>query len=147
MGVSLIFVMGVVGLGVAAVLIAVVAVIALSRRDDFVNPFSSGKTAVKNKMPVDLPKNIAPPVFQQPKTDQEAALVDWLIEQASAQTGVMLAHDPIVRDRMLNAVRIALQELKEQEATKISLPFLTADPSGPKHFELRFTRQMADQVR
>ncbi|NUM46701.1 MAG: Hsp70 family protein [Anaerolineales bacterium] len=148
MGLSLLILIAVVGLGVVAVVVAIVVVLALSRREDFVNPFSGPKASPpppKNISP-EVPQTIAPNLYTAPALDGEAALVDWLIGQASAQTRIKLEHDPMVRERMLNAVRNAMRDLETQDTTQISLPFLAADTTGPKHFEIKITRSMLDQM-
>ena len=145
MGLSIIVLAAVIGLGVVVMLVMVVMIVALSRREDFINPFSSSKPTRERstKEPkVDSPR-MAPPLIG----EEEAALVDWLLDQASEQTGVNLKGDPMAVERIANAARLARQELEEQESTLISLPFLTADGSGPKHFELTLTRNMLDQLR
>lgn len=70
------------------------------------------------------------------------AVTAWLLAQAFEQTGVRVADDRIARARIGDAARQALQALKAQEAVTISLPFLTADASGPRHFEIRLTRSV-----
>jgi molecular chaperone DnaK len=74
------------------------------------------------------------------------AVVGWLINQAFEQTGVKVADDKMAYDRILNAARKAVDELKTQDAVTISLPFLTADAAGPKHVEARLTRQAIQEL-
>jgi len=137
------------GLGALAAVILVIVVVVISRREDFVNPFSNRKTERQpaREASVSATKNVAPPYSFRSEGDQEQALVDWLVSQASAQTGVNLSRDQMVQERIVNAVRNAMQELEGQDEAVISLPFLTADGSGPKHFEMTFTRKMMDQLR
>ncbi len=148
MGLSIILVIVCLGLAVVGAIVAVIVVIAVSRREDFVNPFGGRKpeSLMSQEVVYATPKEAPSVRGVDPVADQETAWVDWLVAQASAQTGVKLEGDPMVRERMINAVRNALVELKEQDTTTINLPFLTADPTGPKHFEIKFTRQMRDQI-
>jgi hypothetical protein len=74
------------------------------------------------------------------------AVADWLMAQATQQTGVKLTGQPMVYDRIINATRNALYELAAQESAAISLPFLTADQNGPKHLQTTLTRQMVDEL-
>lgn len=145
LGLTSIILIFVVGFGIVAAIIGVVVVIAISRRNDYVNPLPIPKPHSENVSPT-VPKNVPSHLYSAPATDQETALVDWLVAQASAQTRVDLSADPVVRDRLLNAARIALDNLQTQETTQIILPFLAADPQGPKHFEMTFTRAMRDQL-
>jgi hypothetical protein len=137
-----------VGLGVFGAILLVVIVVVLSRREDFVHPVSGRKSDPQpvREVSVEALKNIPSNPHFLSIEDQEQVLVDWLLAQASEQTGVNLTGDQMVQDRMVNAVRNAMKDLDGQDSTTISLPFLTADGSGPKHFEMTFTRQMMDQI-
>ncbi|HNB52622.1 MAG TPA: Hsp70 family protein [Anaerolineales bacterium] len=140
-----------IGLGLVVVVVILVIVVANSRKEDYVNPFSTPTNHAPNPPPganisPEVPRNVAPHLYKAPANDQETVLVDFLIGQASAQTGMNLSNDPMVRERMVNAVRLALQNLEEKESAQINLPFLAADAQGPKHFEFKLTRSMMDQV-
>jgi hypothetical protein len=74
------------------------------------------------------------------------AVIHWLLTQAFEQTGVRVADDRLAYDRIVQAAHKALQDLKTQTAVTISLPFLTADASGPKHFEIRLTREVIQDL-
>ena len=88
-----------------------------------------------------LPKRFAPPADR-----EEQAVVAWLLSQAFEQTGVKVADDKVAYQRMVEAAQNALRELKTQAAVTISLPYLTADASGPKHFEIRLTRDVIKEL-
>jgi hypothetical protein len=69
-------------------------------------------------------------------------VVNWLLSQAFEQTGVKVADDKLAFQRIVEAADKAVRELKTQPVVTISLPYLTADASGPKHLEARLTREM-----
>ena len=69
-------------------------------------------------------------------------VVNWLLSQAFEQTGVKVADDKLAFQRIVEAATKAVAELKTQPVVTISLPYLTADASGPKHLEARLTREM-----
>jgi Hsp70 protein len=69
-------------------------------------------------------------------------VVTWLLSQAFEQTGVKVADDKMAFQRIVEAADKAVRELKTQPVANISLPYLTADASGPKHVEARLTREM-----
>ena len=77
---------------------------------------------------------------------QLQAVVDWLLTQAFEQTGVRVADEPLAYQRITEAARKAMRELQTQEVASISLPFLTADANGPKHFEARLTRAVIREL-
>jgi hypothetical protein len=69
-------------------------------------------------------------------------VVNWLLSVAFEQTGVKVADDKLAFERIVNAADKAVRELKNQPVVTVSLPYLTADASGPKHLEARLTREM-----
>jgi hypothetical protein len=84
----------------------------------------------------------APPI-----SDREVrAVVSWLLSQAFEQTGIRVADDRLAYQRIVEAAQKAVVELKQQDSTDVSLPYLTADASGPKHLEARLTREMIEEL-
>ncbi len=73
-------------------------------------------------------------------------VVNWLLSQAFEQTGIRVADDRLAYDRIVTAAQKAVEQLKKEPAADISLPFLTADASGPKHLEARLTREMIQEL-
>lgn len=67
-------------------------------------------------------------------------LVNWLLDRAFEQTGVPVANDALARERIVEAASKAMEDLRTGGSASISLPFLVADASGPKHFAVRFKR-------
>lgn len=88
----------------------------------------------------------APKLFASANDREEQAVVAWLLSQAFEQTGVKVADDKVAYQRIVEAAQKALRELKTQNAVTISLPFLTADAHGPKHFEIRLTRDVIREL-
>jgi hypothetical protein len=81
-----------------------------------------------------------------PAEHEVRVVVNWLLVQAFEQTGIRVADDRLAYDRIVSAAQKAVEELKKQAAAEISLPFLTADASGPKHLEARLTREMIAEL-
>ena len=97
--------------------------------------------------PLPLSRLVSPTDAATAALDRETrAVVGWLLSQAFEQTGAHIADDKLAYDRILTAAKKAVQELKVQEAVTISLPFLTADTSGPKHLECRLTREAIQEL-
>ena len=65
--------------------------------------------------------------------DIDARLMDALIAAFIADTNIDLRKDPVALQRLKDAAERAKIELSTVDETEISLPFLTADASGPKH--------------
>jgi len=84
-----------------------------------------------------------------PRTSEDRevqVVIGWLLSQAFEQTGVKVADDKVAYQRIAEAARKAVQALKTQKSVTISLPFLTADATGPKHFETQLTREVIQEL-
>jgi len=78
--------------------------------------------------------------------DFDKRLVDWLAEEFRRQQGIDLRKDRQALQRLTEAAEKAKIELSSALETTISLPFVTADATGPKHLELKLTRAKFDQL-
>ena len=65
--------------------------------------------------------------------DIDDLLIDWLIAEFKKETGIDVANQKMVLQRLKEAAEKAKIELSSAQTTEINLPFLTADASGPKH--------------
>ncbi len=72
--------------------------------------------------------------------DIDQRIVEWLIEEFKAETGIDLRKDKMALQRLREAAEKAKKELSTMMETTISLPFIAADASGPKHLERKLTR-------
>ncbi|MGM0381142.1 MAG: molecular chaperone DnaK, partial [bacterium] len=70
--------------------------------------------------------------------DQE--IIDWMAEEFKGKHGIDLRDDTMALQRLKEAAEEAKVELSSTKQTKINLPFVTADDSGPKHLDLELTR-------
>ncbi len=76
----------------------------------------------------------------------DKAVVDWLAEEFKKDYGIDLRDDKQALQRLTEAAEKAKIELSTTLETQISLPFITADASGPKHLEMRLTRAKFDDL-
>ncbi len=67
-------------------------------------------------------------------------IIDWLIEEFQKTEGIDLRKQPEAMQRMKEAAEKAKCELSTTTQTDISLPYITADASGPKHLTAALTR-------
>lgn len=74
------------------------------------------------------------------------AVVAHLIESFHANEGIDLTTDNLAMHRLHEAAERAKSELCSEGASKISLPFISADASGPKHLELSLGRAKFEQL-
>jgi molecular chaperone DnaK len=78
--------------------------------------------------------------------DFDKVLVNWLIKDFKEKEGVNLVTDIQALQRLTEAAEKAKMELSTVEKTKISLPFITADQTGPKHIDQELTRDVFEKL-
>ena len=78
--------------------------------------------------------------------DFDKRLVDWIAEEFKRDQGIDLRKDRQALQRLTEAAEKAKIELSSAVETTISLPFVTADASGPKHLEMKLTRAKFEQL-
>ena len=78
--------------------------------------------------------------------DFDKRVVDWLAEEFRREQGIDLRQDRQALQRLTEAAEKAKIELSSVVETTLSLPFITADATGPKHLEMRLTRAKFEQL-
>ena len=78
--------------------------------------------------------------------DFDKRIVDWLAEDFKKESVIDLRKDRQALQRLTEAAEKAKIELSSIVETHISLPFVTADQTGPKHLEASLTRAKFDQL-
>ncbi len=76
----------------------------------------------------------------------DKAVVDWLVAEFKKSQGIDLSQDRMALQRLYEAAEKAKVELSSTQETQISLPFVTADQSGPKHLDMRLTRAKLNEL-
>ncbi len=80
--------------------------------------------------------------------DFDGRIMSFLLEQFKAETGLDLSDDVMAIQRIKEAAEAAKCELSTSQATEVSLPFIAADHTGPKHLQVQLTQsQVEDLVR
>ena len=72
--------------------------------------------------------------------DIDKIVMDYLIAEFKRDTGIDLSNDKQALQRLKEAAEKAKIELSSTLKTTVSLPFITADATGPKHLEIEITR-------
>ena len=72
--------------------------------------------------------------------DFDAVLTQHIIDEFKKSDGIDLSKDNLALQRVRESAEKAKIELSSTAQTDISLPFITADASGPKHLNLKITR-------
>ncbi len=69
--------------------------------------------------------------------------MEYLLEQFKQSTGIDLSGDMMAMQRIKEAAEAAKCDLSTSEVTEVSLPFIAADHTGPKHLQLQAHPQPA----
>jgi len=78
--------------------------------------------------------------------DFDKKIMDWLLEDFQKSTGIDLKQDRMALQRLKEAAEKAKCDLSSAMETTITLPFISADASGPKHISRSLTRDKFEQL-
>ena len=78
--------------------------------------------------------------------DFDDEIVTYLINEFKKDNGIDLRTDKLALQRLKEAAEKAKIELSSATQTEINLPFITADKTGPKHVNLKFTRSKLEAL-
>lgn len=78
--------------------------------------------------------------------DFDEELLNHLVKEFKAEQGIDLSSDTLAMQRLREAAEKAKRELDGLKQTDVSLPFITADASGPKHLNLKVTRAQFEGI-
>ena len=78
--------------------------------------------------------------------DWDQAILTWVAEEFLKSDGIDLRKDRQALQRLREAAEKGKIELSTLSETEISLPFITADASGPKHLQIKLTRSKFEQL-
>jgi molecular chaperone DnaK len=78
--------------------------------------------------------------------DFDKKITDYMIADFKQKEGIDLSGDKMALQRLREAAEKAKKELSSSTTTNINLPFITANETGPKHFEMDLTRAKFDEL-
>ncbi|MBL9029436.1 MAG: molecular chaperone DnaK [Caedimonas sp.] len=78
--------------------------------------------------------------------DFDQQIIDYLADEFKKEQGIDLRKDRLALQRLKEAAEKAKIELSSTTQTEVSLPFITADASGPKHFNIKLTRAKLESL-
>ncbi|MDQ0254343.1 molecular chaperone DnaK [Evansella vedderi] len=78
--------------------------------------------------------------------DFDQVIIDYLVAEFKKDNGIDLSQDKMALQRLKDAAEKAKKDLSGVSQTQISLPFITADASGPKHLELNLSRAKFEEL-
>jgi molecular chaperone DnaK len=78
--------------------------------------------------------------------DFDQVIINHLVSEFKKENGIDLSQDKMALQRLKDAAEKAKKDLSGVTSTQISLPFITADASGPKHLELTLSRAKFEEL-
>ena len=78
--------------------------------------------------------------------DIDILIINYLAEKFKKEYGIDLRNDKTAYQRLKEAAEKAKIELSTMQSTRISLPFITADATGPKHLEEELDRYQFEEM-
>lgn len=78
--------------------------------------------------------------------DFDAKILDFFAEEFKRDTGIDVKNDRQALQRLRDAAEKAKIELSTTTETEVSIPYLTADQTGPKHLQLKLSRAKLESI-
>jgi len=78
--------------------------------------------------------------------DWDSRIVGWMVAEFKKLEGIDLKNDRMALQRLREAAEKAKVELSSMPETTISLPFITANETGPKHLEMSLSRAKFEEL-
>ncbi len=78
--------------------------------------------------------------------DFDQRVIDYIVAEFKKENGIDLSGDKMAMQRIKEAAEKAKIELSGVTSSAINLPFITADATGPKHFETTLTRAKFNEL-
>ena len=78
--------------------------------------------------------------------DFDERIINWIADQFKKENGIDLRSDKMALQRLKEAAEKAKIELSGVTTSNINLPFITADATGPKHFDADLSRAKFDEL-
>jgi len=78
--------------------------------------------------------------------DFDQRIIDWIADTFQKENGIDLRQDKMALQRLKEAAEKAKIELSGMASSNINLPFITADATGPKHFDATLTRAKFNEL-
>ena len=78
--------------------------------------------------------------------DFDEKIMNWMVDTFKKENGIDLRNDKTAMQRLKEVAEKAKIELSGMMSTNINLPYITADATGPKHFDVTLTRAKFDEL-
>lgn len=78
--------------------------------------------------------------------DFDQRIINWMVDSFKVEQGLDLTNDKMAMQRIKEAAEKAKIDLSGVTTSTISLPYITADATGPKHLEMTLTRAKFNEL-
>ncbi len=78
--------------------------------------------------------------------DFDQKIINWIVDTFRSENGIDLRNDKMAMQRLKEDAEKAKIELSGMMSTNINMPYITADATGPKHFNGTLTRAKFDEL-
>lgn len=78
--------------------------------------------------------------------DFDSKIINYLVYEFKKDYNIDLSNDPLAMQRLKDASEKAKIELSSSKHTEVNLPYITADNTGPKHLNIKFTRAKLESL-
>src|SRR6201995_5577795 len=78
--------------------------------------------------------------------DFDLRVINYLADEFKKESGIDVRKDPLAMQRLREAAEKAKIELSSSQQTEVNLPYITADPAGPKHLNMKLTRAKLESL-
>ncbi len=78
--------------------------------------------------------------------DWDNAIINWILDEFKKESGMDISKQTDALQRIKEEAEKAKIALSSTQSYDISLPFITADASGPKHIQLTLSRSKLEQL-
>ena len=78
--------------------------------------------------------------------DFDQRLINYFVEEFKKENGIDLSSDKMAMQRLKESAEKAKIELSGMTQANVNLPFITADATGPKHFDMNITRAKFNEL-
>ncbi len=78
--------------------------------------------------------------------DFDRVMVNYFVDEFKKESGIDVSDDKAAMQRLRDEAEKAKIELSTSQEVDVNIPFLTADASGPKHFEHKLTRSKLESL-
>jgi len=78
--------------------------------------------------------------------DFDAKIIEFLSDEFKKESGVDISKDRSALQRLRDGAEKAKIELSTTSETEVSIPYLTADQTGPKHLQFKLSRAKLESI-